>query len=123
MDENHELPILGVSGKEAANILGIRELSVARLVSQGVIPKTAKHARFALDRSDVERVALERYQAGHRYWLSTREAAEVLGVGTTRVLQLVDRGFLPAVKHEGRWNFRRHQVEVIANARESRKLR
>lgn len=41
----------------------------------------------------------------------------------TRVHQLVDRGFVPAVWHSGRWYFRRHQLEVVANARDARKLR
>ena len=52
----------------------------------------------------------------------TAGVAEILGVTPNRVRQLVDRGFLPAVRHEGRWYFRRHQVEVIANAREARRL-
>jgi hypothetical protein len=44
-------------------------------------------------------------------------------VTSNRVRQLVDRGFLPVVQHQGRWYLRRHQVEVIANARESRRVR
>ena len=52
----------------------------------------------------------------------TAGVAEILGVTPNRVRQLVDRGFLPAVRHDGRWFFRRHQVEVIANARELRRF-
>jgi predicted XRE-type DNA-binding protein len=113
----------GISGAEAAEILGIQELSVSRLVSQGVLLKAVRGQKFGLERADVERVALERYRPGHAYWCTSGCAAEILGVSVTRVHQLVDRDFLPAVKHAGRWYFRRHQLEVIANARDARKLR
>jgi excisionase family DNA binding protein len=79
---------------------------------------------YGLDRSDVEQLALERYTPQPwTYWLTTRQAADVLGVTPVWVRQLVKRGFLPAVTHDGHRYFRRHQVEVIANARESRRLR
>ena len=123
MSGTPEPPILGISRAEAARILGIRELSVTRLVRQGVLHKPAKDQRFALDLAEVEQLALERYHPGHPYWMSTGEAAELLGVTPTRVRQLVARGFVPAVAQEGRSYFRRHQLEVIANARQSRKLR
>jgi len=118
-----EPPLLGISGKEAAKILGITELSVRRLVQQGVLHKPAKYQRFALDLAEVEQVALQRYRPGHPYWLTTTEAAKLLEVTPTRVRQLVARGFVPAVVHQDRSYFRRPQLEVIANARESRKLR
>ena len=116
-------PRLGIGSAEAAEILGIHELSVSRLVRRGILRKSAPHQRIGLDRADVERLALERYACkDHPYWTTTAGAAEILGVTQRRVRQLVHRGFLPAVQHEGRWYFRRHQVAVIANARESRKL-
>lgn len=60
---------------------------------------------------------------GVSYWVTTRQAADLLGVGQTRVRQLVDHGFLPCLHTpHGRLIFRRHQVEVIANARLSRRL-
>jgi len=121
MDEG--APRLGISGAEAAAILGIHELSVSRLVGRGILPKSVPHRKIGLDRADVERLALERYaHKDHPYWTTTAGAAEILGVTPNRVRQLVERGFLPAVQHKGRWYFRRHQVEVIANARESRRL-
>lgn len=119
MDTPHE-PLLGISGAEAAEILGMHELSVARLVMRGVLRKPAKGARRALDRAEVERLALERYRPGHPYWLTTPEAADVLGVTRARVHQLVTAGRLPYVEHGGRHYFRRPQVEVIANARHAR---
>ena len=60
-------------------------------------------------------------------WLNTIEAAdtEILGVTPRRVRQLVQRGLMPEVRRGNRsyYYFRRAQVEVIANARRSRKLR
>jgi excisionase family DNA binding protein len=114
----------GISGAEPAQILGLAsEFSVYRLVSQGVLPKARKYAKRGLDQADVERVALDRWKPGHSYFATTTEAAELLGVTRNRVQQLVDRGFLPAIRHDGRWFFRRHQVEVVVNAREARRLR
>jgi hypothetical protein len=82
-------PILGLSGAEAAQILGVNsEVYVHKLVWQGVIPKARKYVRGGLDREDVERVALERYKPRHPYWLSGGEAAQVLGLSRQRVQQL-----------------------------------
>ncbi len=116
-------PVDGISGKEAGRILGIRELSVSRLVNQGVLPKTVRGQRFGLDRADVERVALERFRAPHPYWCTGGDAAEILGVDVTRVQELVDQGLVPAVQHAGRWYFRRHQLEVIASTPEAQAFR
>jgi len=118
-DPDPDPPVDGISGKEAGRILGIRELSVSRLVNQGVLPKTVRGQRFGLDRADVERVALERFRAPHPYWCTAGDAAKILGVDVTRVLQLVDQGLVPAVQHTGRWYFRRHQLEVIASTPEA----
>lgn len=82
-------PILGLSGAEAARVLGVHELTVARLVRQGVLHKRAQRQQFA----------------------------EVLGLTSGRVTQLVHEGKLPAVRSGRRRFYRRHQVEVIANAR------
>jgi excisionase family DNA binding protein len=56
-------------------------------------------------------------------WINAREVAAILRVSTTRVRELARRGKLPCVRHEGHYYFRRAQVEVIANAREARKVR
>ena len=51
-------PLPGPSGAEAAQIFGVSNgLYVYRLVSNGVIPKSRRQARFALHRDDVEWVA------------------------------------------------------------------
>src|SRR4051794_3476737 len=92
-EDEGRLPIPGVGGKEAAEILGVRSaMDVYRLVSAGVLPKTLKYATFALDRAEVERVAPDRYRPNHPYWLSTKEAPLLLGVTQNRVRQRVHRG-------------------------------
>jgi predicted XRE-type DNA-binding protein len=118
-EEPNERPILGISGAEAATILGIRETSVSRLVRRGLL-RPAPFAHKALDRDEVERLALERYKPGPPYWLNTADVANLLGVSKQRVGQLVRKEFLPAVEHNGRRLFRRDQVEVIGNARDAR---
>jgi len=45
-DRDTARPILG-PGVEAAEILAIGEISVARLVVQGLLPKAVKHQRAA----------------------------------------------------------------------------
>jgi hypothetical protein len=112
-------PILGLSGAEAADILGVRELRVAQLVVDGVLPKAVKHQRQGLDRADVERLSLERYKPGRPYWITEREAAELLGISRPRVFQLRRADRLPFVERHGRTYYRRQQIEVIAHARGS----
>ena len=112
----------GLTAAEAAEIIGVTPQSVARLVHQGRLPKPVKHARADLDRDAVEAAALARVprHGGHPYFLTASEAAGVLGVTPKRVHQLVAKGFLPAVEHDGRRLFRRPQLEVVANARKAR---
>ena len=77
---NEGEPGIGISGAEAAEILGIHELSVSRLVGRGILRKTVPHRRIGLDRADVERLALERYaHKDHPYWTTSAGAAEILG--------------------------------------------
>ena len=94
-DPDPDSPVDGISGAEAAEILGIQELSPSRLVSQGVLPKAVRGQKFGLERADVERVALHRYRPGHPYWCTSGGAAEILGVSVARVHQLVDPGLRP----------------------------
>lgn len=115
-----ELPTLGVSVTEAARILDLHQTSVRRYVRQGLLQRTSP--QYGLDRDEVERLALERWRPGHAYWIGTPEAAEVLGVTTARLKRLAGAGRLPTLRYDGRWFFRRHQLEVIAHAREARLL-
>jgi hypothetical protein len=122
-DPEPDPPVDGISGKEAGRILGIRELSVSRLINQGVLPKAVRGQRFGLARAEVERIALERFRAPHSYWCTRGDAAQILGLDVTRVQQLVDQGVVPAVQHTGHWYFRRHQLAVIASTPEAQAFR
>ncbi|WP_414689819.1 helix-turn-helix domain-containing protein [Nocardioides sp.] len=61
------------------------------------------------------RFARIRHGKPHHYWADTREAADLLGVTGKRVRQLIRTDLLPAVQAtNGRWYFRRAQLEVVA---------
>jgi len=116
-------PIPGLTAKEAAVILDVTPRYVDRLVSDGKLPKAVRHAKAGLDRDVVEQVSLNRMRPGraHSYWATSREAAEVLDLTRRQVSDLATTGLVPAVAHRGRWYFRRHQLTVIANARDAMK--
>jgi excisionase family DNA binding protein len=116
---------------EAAHILGCSVHKVQMLIKAGDLTGGARYQHRALNRDQVEHLAVQRWKPPRpgivddatSYWVTTTQAAELLGVGRTRVGQLVDRGFLPCVHSpRGHRLFRRGQVEVIANARLSRRL-
>ena len=111
----------GLSVAQAAEVLGLHPGTVAKMVSQGRLTKACKHQRQGLNLRDVEELALEKWRCpGHPYWLTTRDPAEILGVSATRVRQLVRRDRLPSVERHGRLFFRRPQIQVVANARQTR---
>lgn len=102
----------------AAHILGMLPWQAERILGPGPYELEA-----------VEQSALEHYQpSAHRsdrfsYWLTSGAAAELMGVSSARVKRMVTADRLPYVTHHsGLRLLRRHQVEVIANARESRLL-
>jgi excisionase family DNA binding protein len=120
MDEDASSPCQGLSAAEAGRILGVPASTVAKWVSEGVLPNAVKWQRFGLDRGDVENLAPQRYTLGHPWFATNREAAQILGISRERVKQLVDAGRLPCVEYRGRRYFRRQQIQVIANARNAR---
>ncbi len=123
-------PSLEVTQAEAAHILGCHLTTVHRLIAQGVLKwEPGRHRQ--LSREEVERVAVQRWRRrdpdapddGVSYWVTAKQAGEILGVGRTRVGQLVNSEQLPCVRTaRGERLSRRAQVEVIANARLSRRL-
>jgi hypothetical protein len=93
-------------------------------VCKGALAKPVKHQHGGLQLEGVEAASLQRYRPSrrHPYWCRTREAASILGLSATRVQQLAAEGRFPYVEHAGIRLYRRPQVEVIANAREARRL-
>lgn len=115
---------------EAARILDVTPSTVHRWISDGVLQRDRPHRRAGVDRDQVEALAARRWPLGKgtrleadSYWVTAPAAARILGVSRSRVGQLVDTGRLPYVRAaRGVRLFRREQLEVIANARLSRRL-
>lgn len=122
-------PGSGVSIAEAAHILGCSLATVGRWVDEGLVGRDKSNAHRGLDRDEVERLAALRWrhhqgpEAGEEsYWITAPEAARILDVSRARVGQLVAKGKLPYLATAcGVRLFRRHQLEVIANARTARR--
>ncbi len=49
-------PVVGLSGVEAGEILGVTQLMVSQYVANGVLPKAVRYQHHGLDRGDVERL-------------------------------------------------------------------
>jgi hypothetical protein len=98
---------------EAAHILGVLPWQAERILGAG--PYTLE---------GVDLAAMEHYQPlahredGYSYWLTSGQAAKVMGISVARLHQLAAADLVPYLVHRsGVRLMRRHQVEVIANAR------
>ena len=61
----------------------------------------------------------------YSYWVDTQGAADILGISAVRVRQLCAEGRIPFLLRAGvrtHRMLRRHQIEVIGNAREALRL-
>jgi hypothetical protein len=113
---------------EAAHILGLPLVEAQPLLQRrGLIGPRGGNRNLTLQ--EIEALAVEVYpwrahvRAPDSYWVTVGQAAEILEISIPRVKQLVEKGFLPTVKHRtGVTLFRRDQLHVVANARISRKL-
>lgn len=114
-------PIPGLSTAEAARILGVHQNSVNRYVARGLLHRPAGRTWHSLDRDEVEQLALARWQPVHPYWAPTSEVAGLLGISDTRVKRPA-RGSVTCRSSRRPLVFCRHELEVIANAREARLL-
>ena len=117
-----------ITAAEAAEILGMQLQSVYDAASRGRLTRHApSHVRRAYDHTEIETLSLTRLRRQHHephpYWATTEEAAAVLGVSRSNVplMMLSDRLSYETAAN-GRRYVRRHQLEVIANARETRLL-
>ena len=99
-----------VSRERAAALLDVGHTRLESMLRDGVL------ASLALE--DVLR-------AREQGWIRTGDVMAILGVNRSRVGQLVEADRRPCYQARpgGRRWYRRAQVEVIANAREARKLR
>jgi hypothetical protein len=90
-------------------------------VSQGRLPPVGYYAKRNLLRSDVEKLSAARWRIGDPSWLTTSQAAAVMGLTPVRVNQLARAGRLPHEVSRHGWRlFRPEQVAVIGNARRVR---
>jgi hypothetical protein len=99
---------------DAAHMLGMLPWQAERILGAGP---------YTLEALDV--AAMEHYQpTAHRedpysYWLTIAQAAGVLGLSVARLKQLATADRVPYIVHRsGQRLMRRHQLEVIANARD-----
>ena len=114
---------------EAAHILGLPPADARPLLqAEGLTgPRTSK---VKATNQRIEEIALRHYRWRRHthdpdsYWVTASQAAEIVGVSIQRVKQLLDKDFLPYVTHKsGARLMRREQLEIVANARLSRRLR
>lgn len=100
--------ILGTTPADAKVILGRR-----RCTTESVEGLAVQHYRWRQHTENAE-----------SYWVTVSRAAEILEVSPQRVKQLLDADLLPYLTTPTRVRLmRRAQLETIANARLSRRLR
>jgi len=120
-----------ITQPEAAEILGVRPQTVARMVARGDLTSRGEGVWGSLERDEVLALGVARREAAQRrqrerearqrrqpvateqppddehVWLRTREAAEFMGVSQPATSQRAARkGRLPFVEHKGRRWFR-----------------
>jgi excisionase family DNA binding protein len=66
---------------------------------------------------------MERLMKSHNDYLTTREAAALLGIRPNGVVQLIRHGRLPATKLARDWRIERQAVEQFTRQRPGRKAR
>lgn len=112
--------VKGLAIREAAQIIGAAPSTVQRLLTTGdltaPIPTGMRGCTGIKSSNSPSRV----FHPGHPYGWSSGETTRLLG--RTRVCQLAERDRPPGVRHEGRWHFRRHEIENLANAGRARRL-
>lgn len=101
-----------ITRKTAASLLGITEIQTTRLRRDGLLIRLTGVPNYS--RADVQTFI-------DNPWLTNDQAAQILGVSRSRVSQLAAAGRIPAHRTTtGRRVYRLHQIEVVANARNTR---
>ena len=121
-----------ITVREAAHILGVHPSAIPKMTRRGDLRKR-EGRRPILSRADVlalrdTRAAHEAVRAAARApqppqppdneheWLTSGQAAEMMGVGPEAVRVRARRGRLPSELHDGRRWFRRDHLELVRRA-------
>jgi hypothetical protein len=113
-----DVPPYRLTHGQAAVLLSVKEQTVSKWVSKGRLPSVGHYAKRNLLRSDVEKLSAARWRPGDPSWLTTSQAAAVMGLTPVRINQLARSGRLPHEVSRHGWRlFRPAQVAVIGNAR------
>jgi excisionase family DNA binding protein len=126
--ERKKAPPEWITVREAADILGVHMSAVPKMIRRGDL--TPRRRRPRLKRTAV--LALRDRRAAHKpvqrarrdpeppdrthEWLTSREAATLMGTTHTAVAQRARRGRLPSQLHDGRRWFRRDHLELVKRA-------
>ena len=124
-----------ITQPKAAEILGCHVSLIGKLVAKGELTSRGRTGRASLDRDQVRELRAkreERAQApkkprrkrtgwseppnAEHDWLTSVQAAELLGVSTVAVNKRARRGRLPFVEKAGRRWFRRDHLELVKHA-------
>lgn len=127
-DADKTRPVDPVTLAQAARILGCSRSTVRRhFLAARLVSHDGRYEHRTLSRAEDETLALELYDWRRHvddpesYWLTSHQAAEMLGISRQRLGQVGDKGFLPFVRHrDGVRLYRREQLVTIANARPAR---
>ena len=123
-----------ITQAQAAEILGCHVSLIGKLVARGELTSRGRTGRASLDRDQVLEVLAEREERSRartpprrrkgRFeppdaehdWLTSVQAAELLGVSVVAVNVRCRRGRLPFVEKAGRRWFRRDHLELVRHA-------
>ena len=124
-----------ITQPQAAKLLGCHVSLIGKLVAKGELTSRGRYGRASLDRDQVLKVLAEREERSRALrtpsrqrkgrfeppnaehaWLTSPQAAELLGVSAVAVNRRCRRGRLPFVEKAGRRWFRRDHLELVRHA-------
>ena len=124
-----------ITQPQAAEILGCHVSLIGKLVARGELTSRGRTGRASLDRDRVLKLRAEREERSREPrnpprqrkgwseppdtahdWLTSVQAAELLGVSTVMINKRSRRGRLPFVEKAGRRWFRRDHLELVRHA-------
>jgi hypothetical protein len=124
-----------ITQAQAAELLGCHVSRVAKLVAKGELISRGRHGRASLDRDQVLELRAKRERRAQaprkpprrrtgRFeppdaehdWLTSAQAAVLLGFSSVAVNKRCRRGRLPFVEKAGRRWFRRDNLELVKHA-------